>query len=301
MRRTILAVVAAVLVVTGCTATKARPEPSSTKWTQVWRDDFDGPAGSPPAAANWQHDVGTCYPGCPAPQWGTGEIETMTDSTDNVALDGGGRLAITPINTNGQWTSGRIETRRSDFGAPPRGVLRVEASLRQPAVSTVDGAGYWSAFWMLGEPIRTGKGQWPTDGEIDIMEAVNGRQTTFGSMHCGTLPDGPCREASGNLTSGEQPCPGCAGDFHTYAVEVDNSSQPQQIRWYLDDVQFYTLSADRVDAATWTRATDHGFFLILNVAIGGMFPKFLGGGPNAATASGRPMLVDHVAVYVRKG
>ncbi|MET9464045.1 SGNH hydrolase domain-containing protein, partial [Streptomyces sp. NPDC006544] len=65
-------------------------------WTRLLRDDFDGPAGTRPSEANWQHDIGTCYPGCPAPQWGTGEVESMTDSTDNVRLDGRGVLEIVP-------------------------------------------------------------------------------------------------------------------------------------------------------------------------------------------------------------
>lgn len=56
------------------------------------------PAGSPrrPSAVNWMHDLGTCYPGCPAPQWGTGQVETMTDAADNARLDGKGALEIIP-------------------------------------------------------------------------------------------------------------------------------------------------------------------------------------------------------------
>jgi beta-glucanase (GH16 family) len=138
----------------------------------------------------------------------------------------------------------------------------------------------------------------PTDGEIDVMEAVNGRATVFGTAHCGTLPDGPCHEPRG-LTSGEHACPGCAEGSHTYAVELDLSTQPQQLRWYLDDERYFTVSADQVDAETWSRATGHGCFIILNVAIGGGLPQAFGGGANAGTASGRPMLVDYVDVKTR--
>ncbi len=89
-----------------------------TGFTTVFRDDFTGPAGSPVNGSNWLYDLGHGYPGG-AGNWGTGEIESMTNSTSNVYLDGNGHLAISPIrDAAGNWTSGRIETQRTDFAAP---------------------------------------------------------------------------------------------------------------------------------------------------------------------------------------
>ncbi|MFD3328488.1 SGNH hydrolase domain-containing protein [Streptomyces sp. NPDC058701] len=269
-------------------------------WTRLLRDDFDGPAGSPPSAVDWIHDVGTCYPGCPAPQWGTGEIETMTDSTDNVRLDGKGALEIVPTRKDGAWNSGRIETRRSDFAAPPGGTLRIEASIALPDVTGAAAAGYWPAFWTLGAPLRDGYTGWPGVGELDVMESVNGRDTVFGSMHCGVAGGGPCAEPVG-LTSGPQPCPDCRTAFHSYAVEVDRTPGAEEVRWYLDGRVYHRVSADRMDAGTWRRAVDHGVFLILNVAIGGKLPEADGATAGPATEPGRPMRVDHVTVSARAG
>ena len=73
-----------------------------TDWQEVWREDFNGPAHSSPSSSNWLFDVGTGI-------FGTGEIETMTNSTSNVALDGNGHLVITGLrDQSGNWTSGRI-------------------------------------------------------------------------------------------------------------------------------------------------------------------------------------------------
>jgi hypothetical protein len=44
---------------------------------------------------NWRYDVGRGYPGGPQNGFGTSEVEMMTDSTANVALDGAGNLKIT--------------------------------------------------------------------------------------------------------------------------------------------------------------------------------------------------------------
>jgi beta-glucanase (GH16 family) len=84
-------------------------------------------------------------------------------------------------------------------------------------------------------------------------------------------------------------------------MELDYSTSPQQIRWYLDGTQFFRVNANQVDQTTWNNATQHGFFVILNVAMGGAFPAKYGGGPNAATVSGKPMLVDYVSISTKRG
>lgn len=267
-------------------------------WTRMLRDDFDGPTGGRPSAVNWVHDTGTCYPGCPAPQWGTGEVETMTDSTDNVRLDGKGVLEIVPTRTDGRWSSGRIETRRSDFAPPAGGTLRIEASIALPDVTGAKAAGYWPAFWALGAPLRDGYTGWPGIGELDVMESVNGRDSVFATLHCGILQGGPCQEPTG-LTSGPHPCDGCRSGFHSYAVEVDLAPGAEEIRWYLDGRVHHRVAASRMDPETWKRAVDHGLFLILNVAIGGNLPLADGAVPGPDTEPGHPMRVDHVTVSSR--
>ncbi|MFC9769020.1 glycoside hydrolase family 16 protein [Rhodococcus jostii] len=264
----------------------------------VFRDDFDGPSGTGVNRSDWFYDLGTSYPGGPE-QWGTGEIETMTDSPDNVYLDGQGHLAIRPLrDSEGNWTSGRIETTRSNFAAQPGGKLYVEASLQQPAVDGEAAAGYWPAFWMLGDEVRTQgtRLKWPGAGEWDVMEGANGRDSHFGTLHCGVAPGGPCNEFNG-LGSGEKPCSGCTRNFHTYAIEYDRTSSPEKLSWFRDGREYFTLSEKEVGSPAWKEATQHGFFLILNVAVGGAFPAAFGGGPTPATSPGAPMLVDHVAVY----
>ncbi|WP_433544624.1 SGNH hydrolase domain-containing protein (plasmid) [Streptomyces sp. CA-294286] len=274
-------------------------EPDAAGWTEVFRDDFEGPAGSRPRTAHWQYDLGTCYPGCPAPQWGTGEIETMTDSTDNVRLDGKGVLEIVPTRENGQWRSGRLTTRRADFAPPPGGVLRIEASLALPDVTGPAAAGYWPAFWTLGGSLRESFSGWPGVGELDIVESVNGRDTVFSTLHCGTLPGGPCKEPAG-LSSAPRPCPDCRTAFHTYAVEVDLGRGAEEIRWYVDGRVHHRVRAADMDRATWDEAVNHGVFLILNVAIGGKLPEADGAVPGPATEPGHPMRVDHVRVATKK-
>jgi beta-glucanase (GH16 family) len=290
--------VAAVIATRSAGASEPPPPPG---WTRVWGDDFNGPAGSGVNGADWQYTTGTSYPGGPA-NFGTGEVETMTASTSNVSLDGNGDLRITPQRDDaGNWTSGRIETKRSDFQPPAGGKLRVEARLRMPDVTGAAARGYWPAFWMLGAPYRGNWWNWPSIGELDIMENVQGLNNEWATMHCGTSPGGPCNETTG--IGGQRACDGttCQGGFHTYAVEWDRSTSPEQMRFYLDGVNFHTVRADQMDAGTWAAATNHGYFIILNVAMGGGFPAAYGGGPDGGTSPGHPLIVDYVTVWQSGG
>jgi beta-glucanase (GH16 family) len=308
MPRRVLAVVA-ILCTVGTSATVAAsaqaalPSPPAG-WTQVWADDFTGGANTLPSSANWIIDTGTSYPGGP-PQWGTGEIQTYTNSTGNVSHDGAGNLRITPIrNASGQWTSSRIETQRSNFKAASGGVLRIEGRIQMPNVTGAQAAGYWPAFWALGSPYRTDRYSWPRVGEFDIMENVNGINSVWGVLHCGVAPGGPCNENNGIGTS--RACPGasCQSGFHTYTFEWDRSVTPNQLRWYVDGQQYHTVSQNQVGEPHWTNMTSHaGYFILLNVAMGGAFPNGVAGSatPTGGTVSGRAMLVDYVAVYSRGG
>jgi hypothetical protein len=271
----------------------------AASWTQVWGDEFNGTAGTAPSSSNWLYDLGTSYPGG-AGNWGTGEVESETNSTANVYQDGSGHLAIKPIRSaSGQWTSGRIETQNSSFAAPAGGELAIEASLQMPNVTGAAAQGYWPAFWALGTAFRGNYNNWPGIGEIDAMENVNGTNMEYGTLHCGVSPGGPCNETTGR--GGSTACTGttCQAGFHTYRVEIDRSTSPEQVRWYLDGVEFWHVSSNDpgMDATTWSNAIHHGFFVILNVAIGGGWP----GNPTASTTSGAPMLINYVHVFTSGG
>jgi beta-glucanase (GH16 family) len=282
----------ATTVATAQPAAAAVPAPPAG-FSLTWSDDFNGAAGTGLNTGTWKYDTG------PGSSFGTGEIETMTNSTSNVYQDGAGHLVLKALhsgtNPSSGWTSGRVETQAATFGAPPGGVVMMESSIQQPNVTTANGAGYWPAFWMLGSTLRSGT-PWPTSGEIDILEDINGRSSVFGTLHCGTNPGGVCNESTG-IGSGERACGGCQTAYHTYAVQIDRSVSPEQIRWYLDGTNYFTISSNRVDATTWANAVDHPFFIIYDLAMGGGFPAAFGGGPNASTVSGGQMNIDWVAVY----
>ena len=144
-----------------------------------------------------------------------------------------------------------------------------------------------------------GPGQWPENGEIDILEDVNALSEHSGTFHCGTDPGGPCNETNG-LGGGLQSCPGCQTGYHTYTVIVNRTNTSNEsITWYLDGNQFYTVSESQVGTSTWQAAVDHNYSIIFDLAMGGGYPNGVCGctSPSSATTSGGTMSVAYVAAY----
>jgi beta-glucanase (GH16 family) len=267
---------------------------SAASWRTVWADSFNGPAGSGVSTARWKYDNGQ------GSSFGTGEVEQTTSLPANVHLDGHGNLDIVALKNGSSWTSGRIQT-TAQFAAPAGGELMVSASIRQP--SPVNAVGYWPGFWLLGP------GSWPATGEVDILEDVDAYNLVSGTLHCGNLternPDGttgPCHERTG-LSSGFRPCPNCQNTYHTYSVLIDRrDAGNEQIAWYLDGREYFSVSENRVGPAAWTAAIDHGLSIILDVGIGGSYPDRRCGCDSSIQATpGAAMSIAGVWVSTRSG
>jgi len=277
-------------VATLATTTQARADtvpPPPSGWTTVFGDNFAGASGAPPSAQNWFYDIGTGY--------GTGETEQTTNSTNNVYLDGSGHLVLKAINNGGTWTSGRIESTRDDFQAPPGGKLEMTASIEQP--NPASGLGYWPAFWALGSPMRAGGG-WPQSGEIDMMEDVNALNEASQTLH----------DSAGSSGHPLISCPStnstCQTGYHTYSVIVDRTNtSAESIQFLMDGTVESTITEASVGTAAWQSAIDHGFFIIFDLAMGGNYPNGICNctTPTSATTSGASMSVAYVAVYEQGG
>ena len=262
-----------------------------SRWTQIWSDTFNGPAGQGLSPANWKYDRGQGI-------FGTGEAEKNTSSAANVRLDGHGNLDIVPLLQGSTWTSGRIQTTRQ-FAAPAGGEMMITASIVQP--NPADGIGYWPGFWLIAPA-----GPWPATGEFDILEDVNAARAVAGTMHCGnlTVPNadgttGPCHEGTG-LTSQLRPCPDCQSTYNSYSLVIDRrDAADESVSWYINGYRYFAAHESQVGAAAWAQAVDHPFSIILDVAIGGGFPdvRCHCTSPLPGTTPGAAMGIGYVSVY----
>ena len=242
--------------------------------TLIWSDEFDGASLDP---ETWFFATGDgTEAGLPG-GWGNNELQHYLP--DNAKLENG-VLKITARleSIDGRnYTSARINTQ--DRFAFKYG--RIEASIKLPS-----GQGLWPAFWMLSQD--SPYGEWAATGEIDIVEAVNldgsNGNAIFATIHYGG--EFPANQSS-SVTY--VPGPDVTEDFHTYALEWDET----EIRWYFDDSLYAVQTNWFSTAAPYPAPFDQPFHILLNLAVGGNFPGFaIDTGVFPAT-----MEVDWVRVY----
>ncbi len=250
----------------------ATPTPSATP-AYTFDDEFSGAAGTAPNGAIWTPETG-------GGGWGNNELEYYTARTRNASLDGDGHLAIRAYQETYTGYNGVTESYTSARLISKQSILYGTISAR---IELPSGQGLWPAFWTLGADMASV--DWPTCGEIDIMEALNTMPTDYGTVHG---PNGVSTWSAYGLGGTTSPAGGLANAWHVFSVQW----APTSVTWLLDGQPFRTISKSDLPANdAWEFSKPHQ--LLLNMAVGG-WP----GNPAASTFSNGPatMLVDWVRV-----
>lgn len=239
------------------------------EWTLVWSDEFN--YKGLPDDKKWSYDtIGNSW------GWGNNEAQFYTSAVKKNAYVDNGTLKIKAlIDSCGgkRYTSARLITKGK--GDWLYGKFEIRAKLPTDK-------GTWPAIWML--PTDWAYGEWPSSGEIDIMENVGyDPDTVLATAHTKAY-----NHITGTQTSGKMYVPTCHTDFHVYSLEWDEN----EWRAYIDGKHYYTHKNENTGFEAWP--FDKRFHLILNLAIGGAW-----GGKMGIDESDFPkvMEVDYVRVY----
>ena len=233
----------------------------------VWSDEFNTATLD---TSKWVYDNGD---GCPnLCGWGNNEEQYYREENTSIS---DGKLIIT---TKSEAFGGKSYTSSKLISSQKFSTRygKFEASIKLPSAG-----GIWPAFWMLPE-----NGNWPVTGEIDIMEARHSNPEIIGGTVHYSLNDAATFNGK-EYDAGED----LSSDFHTYAVEWEED----EIRWYFDGQLYHTVTPDTT-VNPWPFMQGQ-FYLILNVAVGGVNTPYTG---NIAPTPGdypTQMEVDYVRVY----
>ncbi|MDF2460919.1 MAG: glycosyl hydrolase family protein [Candidatus Saccharibacteria bacterium] len=161
---------------------------------------------------------------------------------------------------NGQWHSGEVHSKWNYAYGEFEVRMRVSAT----------GPGVWPAAWLMGTV-----DQWPNNGEIDIIENVNGSPDAVGTIHGGG--------SRGHWHTPRWHSPVDIRQFHTYKIV----KQPGYISWWVDGVKRGEWYRSQTPAGGVWPFENHRNFGLLNLAIGGNWP-----GPSNASTPNVTMYVD---------
>lgn len=252
----------------------------SQNWQLIWEDDFNG---SSLDQSKWVYDIGT---GSQYGMWGWGNGELQYYQSQNTTLDNG--VATITVNEEpaGLVDSWGNTSYYSSSKITTKGIFDFRYGKVEARIKSLDGEGFWPAFWML----PTG-GSWPCDGEIDIMEQWGNNyltNSTTGAAHIGTCPYSQSthfyESFSSYISSGSY-----ADDFHTYSVIWKEDT----ITWYVDETELFSLNPSSYwsipSQSAWPFNSNE-WYIMINLAI-------TQAGPNSNTVFPNQMEIDYVRVY----
>jgi hypothetical protein len=211
---------------------------------------------------------------------GTGyakKYNSATNTTENLFIENG-YLKIQPIyNTSNVFQDPYCADGSCSFEWPHTSARVITSSKKifeKPSRITIcfkvpDGTGHWPAIWMLPQGFIEGTKTWPTDGEIDLMEARGRIANEIGStLHFGN-------SLSRVMINKAETVPNSV-NFHDKFHSVTFEWQENSIKVYLDtqETPFYEESSDSSEFNSNYYPFNESFYLLLNVASGGDYDTF---------------------------
>ncbi len=236
-------------------------------YSLIWSDEFSGNTLDLTA---WNQEIGNGNGG-----WGNNELEYYTKNLKNTFVSNGNLIIEARKETfsSFSYTSGRMTTQNKKFFKFGRIDIRAKIPV---------GKGIWPALWMLGTNISSAG--WPACGEIDIMELIGtDPNITYGTLHWANAGGSHVPKGSNyTLSNGD-----FSQEFHVFSILWEED----QIKWYVDDQLFLSVSVSDVGVNEYPFNADQ--FFIFNVAVGGNWP----GSPDYTTEFPQRMFVDYVRVF----
>lgn len=248
----------------------------------VWADEFD--QDGPPSINNWKFEEG--FVRNQELQWYQREnawceegllvIEARKEEKPNPAY----------VDNSKEWSKSRNKITHTSSSINTLGLHSWQYGRFEMRGRINISAGLWPAFWTLGV-----KGQWPSNGEIDIMEYYKGN--ILANIACGTAVSHKAEWYSKTKAVADLGGANWAAEFHVWRMDWDEN----RIALYVDDVLLNEVPLNKLQNkdGTGINPFKQPHYILLNLAMGGM-----NGGELSDTKFPNRFEVDYVRVYQRK-
>jgi beta-glucanase (GH16 family) len=243
----------------------------------VWSDEFD--VDGRPSSANWKYETGFVR-----------NEELQWYQSDNATVSGGLLIieARREQKANPNYQAGSSDWKKNRQYAQYTSSSLLTSGLhswqygRFEMRGRIDtDPGMWPAWWTLGN-----SGQWPSNGEIDIMEFYQGK--VLANVACGTATAYQAKWDSVSKAISSFGDSMWSSKFHVWRMDWDDT----KIDLYLDDMLMNTSNLADMLNADGQSPFKQPAYMILNLAIGGQN----GGDPTNTTFPAR-YEIDYVRVF----
>ena len=257
-------------IVAGCDYLLDESDYTNRGWTKIFDDNFDKDL------SKWDIWTGGAYNN-ELQFYQANNLELLNGVLQITARKEtikGVTLPTNPVISSFQYTSGRIESKTHFSANTLTPKLRMLARIKLPA-----GYGMWPAFWSYGDP-------WPTQGEIDMLEARGNEPRLYHTNYYygNTAGNIIIEDASGTI----QATTDLTDCFHVFEMEWSQNA----LSSYLDGklVETKTSGTHIPDLFGKTER------MVLNLSVGGgFFP-----GLDKSLIQTGVMQVDWVKVFASK-
>jgi beta-glucanase (GH16 family) len=242
----------------------------------VWSDEFD--VDGAPNPKNWNYEKG--FQRNNELQWYQSGNASVKDGM--LTIEGRKERVANPNYSAGSsdWKTSRQYAEYTSTSMTTSGLQswqygRLEMRARIPTA-----AGMWPAWWTLGVG-----GEWPSNGEVDIMEYYNGK--VLANVACGTSTRWSAKWDSSTKSLSSLGS-GWSSSFHVWRMDWDD----QKIDLYLDDSLLNSATLSSMLNADGTSPFKQKVYMLVNLAIGGD-----NGGDPAGTTFPQKYEVDWIRVF----
>jgi beta-glucanase (GH16 family) len=247
-------------------------------YTLVWHDEFA--ADGAPDPKNWKFEHG--FVRNEEDQWYQDDNASVADGL--LVIEGRKERVENPNYTgSGDWKTSRQYAEYTSSSLNTSGLQSFQYGRFEMRARIPTSAGMWPAWWTLGV-----SGEWPSNGEVDIMEYYSGK--VLANVACGTSTRWEAKWDSQTKPLSSLGA-GWSDEFHVWRMDWDD----QTIDLYLDAQVMNTTALSSMLNSDGKSPFQQKAYLLVNLALGGN-----NGGSVGSTTFPVRYEVDYIRVFQKQ-